>query len=107
MTPRTPARLSLLRKIAWLGGDRGVVGFGLLICSLLGWTMFNGYGFNYGIPILLPLVIFAAILWIARRAFKADPWMTGVLIRHFQYHRYYAPKSHRGIPPFSVKDYKA
>ncbi|ART61508.1 hypothetical protein CBP36_21310 (plasmid) [Acidovorax carolinensis] len=102
---KTPVRLSLLRRIAWLGGDRRMVGLAGLIAFSLGWTMFVGFGLSYGLFILVPGCFFVGVLWTARNMYKADPWMMDVIMRHFKYSKYYAPKSHIGKAPPNINDY--
>jgi type IV secretory pathway TrbD component len=89
---RSPVRRSLLRKITWLGGDRRLVGFAGLLLFCIGWTMFMGYGFFFGLPILLPIGMFFAVIWVARQANDSDPWMIDIVLRQFKYRKYYAPQ---------------
>lgn len=105
MMDRAPVRKSLLRRIAWFGGDRRVVGFSALLLFCLGWTMFMGFGLFYGLPIILPVVFFSAIVWVARVAYTADPWMVDVVIRQFKYRKYYASHSDLGIEHPQVRDF--
>ncbi len=102
---KTPVRQSLLRRIAWLGADRRLVGMTGMLCAALGWTMFMGLGLFYGLSIALPCAIFFGSLWAFRRMYKADPWMADVLLRHFRYAKYYPPRSSRRkqLPP--IRDY--
>lgn len=102
---RAPVRRSLLRKITWFGGDRRLVGFAALLLFIIGWTLFMGYGFFFGIPILAPSALFSAILWVARQADKSDPWMVDIVMRQFKYRRYYAPKPDLGVEHPQVRDY--
>lgn len=101
----TPVRLSLLRKISWLGGDRRLVGMAGLLCVTLGYTMFMGFGLYWGLFVLVPMCIFFGILWVARVMYTADPWMIDVVLRHFKYAKYYAPKSHLGKEPPNIRDF--
>lgn len=105
MMERTPVRLSLLRRIAWLGGDRRLVGMAGLISVALGWTMFVGFGLSYGLFILVPGSLFLGVLWAARNMYSADPWMVDVILRHFKYAKYYSPKSHLGKSPSNIHDF--
>ena len=105
MSNRSPIRKSLLRKIIWFGGDRRLVGGGGLLLSCLGFTMFAGYGFFYGLPFIVPIVFFMAIVWVAREANKADPWMVDVVLRQFKYRKYYAPKPDLGTEHPQVRDF--
>lgn len=102
---RAPVRKSLIRRINWLGGDRRVVGFSGLLLFLLSWTMFMGLGFMYGLSLFLPAVIFFAIVWIARMANKADPYMFDVVMRQFKYKKYYAPRPDIGVEHPQIKDF--
>lgn len=102
---RTPVRHSLLRRIAWLGGDRILVGMTGILCAALGFVMFFGFGLAYGAFVLLPGGIFAGMLWVARLWYKADPWMLDVAKQHFKYAKYYAPKAHRSRASPSIRDY--
>lgn len=102
---RTPVRLSLLRRIPWLGGDRRLVGMSALIAITLGWTMFGGFGFAYGLTIIVPFSIFSGALWVARKMYKADPWMLDVVIRHFKYAKYYGHRTHVGKSLPNIRDY--
>lgn len=102
---RTPVRHSLLRRISWLGGDRIMVGISGICCAALGFTMFVGFGLSFGAFVIVPCAIFFALLWVARKWYKADPWMLDVGKQHLKYAKYYAPKSHRGRMPPSVRDF--
>lgn len=104
---KAPVRLSLLRRIAWFGGDRRLVGGVGLACAALGWTMFVGFGLSYGLFILVPGSIFLGVVWVARRMYAADPWMVDVGLRHLKYAKYYAPKSHLGKEHPNVRDFKS
>lgn len=105
MYARAPVRGSLLRKIAWFGGDRRVIGFSALLLFCLGWTMFMGFGLFYGLPFIVPALLFLGILWVAREAYKADPWMVDVVLRQFKYRKYYAPKPDLGTEHPQVRDF--
>lgn len=105
MATRTPVRRSLLRRIVWFGGDRRFVGFSALLLFVLGLTMFMGFGFFYAIPLIVPIVLFMAILWVARQANSADPWMIDVMLRQFKYRKYYAPKPDLGTEHPQVRDF--
>ncbi len=102
---RAPIRKSLIRRITWLGGDRRLVGFSGLLLFLLCWTMFMGLGFMYGLSIVLPATLFAAIVWVARLANKGDSWMVDVVLRQFRYKKYYAPKADIGVEHPQIKDF--
>lgn len=102
---RSPTRRSLLRKIAWLGGDRRLVGFSGLLLFCLTWTMFMGFGVSYGLTFIVPLMLFVSILWVARSMNKADPWMVDVVLRQFKYKKYYAPKPDFGTEHPQVRDF--
>lgn len=102
---RAPVRKSLLRKIAWFGGDRRLVGVAGLLLFCLGITMFLSYGIWWGIPILFPLALFIGVVWVARMANQADPWMIDVVISQFKYKKYYAPKADIGVDHPQVRDY--
>lgn len=102
---KSPIRRSLLRKIVWLGGDRRLVGAGGLVLFVVGWTMFTGFGFFYGLPIIIPMILFMAIVWVARSANEADPWMVDVIMRQFKYRKYYAPQSDLGTEHPQVRDF--
>ncbi len=103
--PRAPVRQSLLRRIPWLGGDRRLVGMSGLIAVTLAWTMFAGFGFAYGLCVIVPACLFMGGLWVARRMYKADPWMLDLVIRHFRYAKYYVPKSHVGKSQPIIRDF--
>lgn len=102
---RAPIRKSLLRQITWFGGDRRIVGFGALLLFLVGWTMFVGFGFYFALPIIVPLTFFVFILWVAREANKADPYMVDVMLRQFKYRKFYAAKPDLGIEHPVVRDF--
>lgn len=102
---RTPVRISLLRKITWFGGDRRLVGFAALVLFIIGWSMFMGFGFFYGIPIIVPALFFSAILWVARQFETADSWMVDIGLRQLKYRKYYAPKPDMGVPHPSIRDF--
>ena len=82
-----------------------MVGFSGLLLFLLAWTMFMGFGIFYGLPFIVPLVLFLGILWVAREANKSDPWMIDVVMRQFKYRKYYAPKSDLGTEHPQVRDF--
>jgi len=102
---RTPVRLSLLRRISWLGGDRRLVGLAAMLAVCLGWTMFTGYGLFLGLFVLVPAAIFFGTLWVARKMYAADPWMVDVLMRHFKYPKYIAPKTSLGKETPAIRDF--
>ena len=100
-----PTRKSLQRRITWWGGDRRLVGFSGLTMLSLALTMVRGLGVFYGISILLPLVLFLAVVWVARETSKKDPWMVDIVMRQFRYQRYYAPKPDLGKAHPQIKDF--
>jgi type IV secretory pathway TrbD component len=102
---KSPIRRSLLRRISWFGGDRRLVGFSGLLLFALMWTMFVGFGMLFGLTIILPVAMFTAILWVARTANDADPWMIDVMLRQFKYRKYYAPRSDLGTEHPIVRDF--
>ena len=102
---RSPVRRSLLRRITWMGGDRRIIGFSGLTLFLLGWTLFNAFGLFYGITVAAPVLLFLGILWVAREANKADPWMFDVVLRQFKYRKYYAPKSDLNVLHPQIRDF--
>lgn len=103
---RAPVRKSLLRRITWFGGDRRWVGGWGLALVMLGVTMFRGLGIYYGVPIVVPGLLWVALIWIGREMNKADPYMLDVLMRQFKYRRWYAAKSDLGIEHPQVRDYR-
>lgn len=105
MSTRAPVRRSLLRKITWLGGDRRLVGFAGLLLICVGITIFKGFGFLWGLPIVVPGVFFIAILWVARAANVSDPWMIDIVLRQFKYRKYYAPHPDIGKEHPPVRDF--
>lgn len=105
MSMRSPVRRSLLRRITWFGGDRRLVGGSGLLLFMVGIIMFMGYGFFYGLSIIVPLGFFVIILWVAQEAGKSDPWMVDVVLRQFKYRKYYAPKPDLGTLHPQVKDF--
>ncbi|MES2879224.1 MAG: hypothetical protein V4713_12440 [Pseudomonadota bacterium] len=105
MQELAPTRSSLLRKIAWLGADRRLVGMSAMLNITLGWTMLRGFGPFYGVSFAVPTVLFFGCLWVARGMYEADPWMVDIVLRQFQYRKYYAPKPDIGMPHPPVKDY--
>ncbi len=102
---KAPIRKALLRKIAWFGGDRRLVGASALILGSLGWTMFYAYGVFWGIPFAVPGVMFIGLLWVARQAYQADPYMVDVVLRQFKYKKFYAAKSDIGVDHPEVRDF--
>lgn len=102
---RSHVRLSLLRRITWFGGDRRIVGGSGLVLMLIGVTIFRGFGLFYGLPIILPLVLWVGILWVAQEMNKADPYMVDVVLRQFKYRKYYAPKPDIGVEHPQIRDY--
>lgn len=105
MSGRSPIRKSLLRRITWMGGDRRVVGFSGLLLFCVGWTMFMGFGFFWGLPIIVPVMLFVAVLWVAREANNADPFMVDIVLRQFRYRKYYAAKPDLGTEHPVVRDF--
>lgn len=102
---KAPVRKALLRKIAWFGGDRRLVGASALIFGSLSWTLFYVYGIFWGIPFAGPGVVFLALLWVARKAYEADPYMVDVVMRQFKYNKFYAAKSDIGVNHPEIKDF--
>lgn len=105
MSMRTPIRKSILRRITWMGGDRRVVGFCGLLLFCIGITLFMGFGFFYAIPIIVPFVLFIAVLWVAKQANDSDPFMIDVVLRQFRYRKYYAAKPDLGTEHPEVRDF--
>ncbi len=105
MQQLAPTRSSLLRKIAWLGADRRLVGVNALINILVCVAMLKGWGMLYGVSFAVPAAIFFCFLWAAREMYKSDPWMVDVGLRQLRYRKYYAPKPSAGMPHPPVKDY--
>lgn len=99
-------RKSLLRQPAWFGADRRVVGISGFALGLLGMTLFRAFGIWYGLSIIIPGVIWLAVVWVGREMHKADPHMVDVLMRQFQYRKYYAPKGHLGVEHPQIKDFR-
>lgn len=64
-----------------------------------------GLGIFYGLSILFPLSLFLAIVWVARKVNKKDPWMVDVMQRQFRYKKYYAPKPDLGTEHPQIRDY--
>lgn len=64
-----------------------------------------GFGFFYALPILVPLALFGAVIWVARKANDADPWMVDVVLRQFKYRKYYAPQPDLGTEHPNVRDF--
>lgn len=102
---RSPVRKSLLRQITWLGGDRRLVGFAGLALAALAWTMVIGVGLLFGLSIVIPGGLFVGILWAARKMAQADPIMIDVVLRQFNYRKYYAPKPDLGTEHPQVRDF--
>ncbi len=82
-----------------------MVGISGICCAALGFTMFVGFGLSFGAFVIVPGAIFFALLWVARKWYKADPWMLDVGKQHLKYAKYYAPKPHRGRMPPSIRDF--
>lgn len=101
----TPVRRSLLRKIAWLGADRRIVGMAALISATLGWTMVMGFGILYGLSIAIPGFLFTTLLWVGRDLYAKDPWMIDVALRHFKYRKYYGARADLGVQHPPIKDF--
>lgn len=99
----TPVRLSLIRKQTWMGGERRVVGVGVLLSVLLGWMLINGYGFLYAVPV--SVFFWGAGTWLGREMVKSDPYSLDIWIRHQRYRRYYAPRAHHAAIVPVVKDF--
>jgi type IV secretory pathway TrbD component len=102
---RTPIRKSIIRQITWFGGDRRLVGGAGFWLAIVGITLFRGLGFYYGLPIVLPLLLWGIVLWVAREMNKSDPYMIDVIMRQYRYSKWYAPKAHIGVEHPQVNDY--
>ena len=102
---KAPVRRSLLRRITWFGGDRRLVGFTGLLAFCLAWTMVIGFGFLFGLSLILPAVFAMAVVFIARLMNDSDPWMVDVVLRQYKYKKYYTPKSDLGIEHPMVRDF--
>ncbi|MEM8519076.1 hypothetical protein [Janthinobacterium sp. CAN_S7] len=102
---RTPVRKVLLRTITLFGGDRRIIGSAGLGLAVVGIANFKGYGFFYGIPFVVPTVIFMIALWAAREANKSDPWMVDIWSRQLKYRKYYGAKPDLGIGHPQVVDF--
>jgi type IV secretory pathway TrbD component len=105
MDLRAPIRKSILRKITWMGGDRRLVGFSGLLLFCISWTMFMGFGFMWGLPILVPFVLFALVIWVARLANNSDSFMVDVVLRQFKYRKYYSARPDFGTSHPEIRDY--
>jgi len=103
---KAPTRLSLLRRIAWLGGDRSLVGVSGAIYLVIGIFMFRGLGLMYGLSLIVPAGLWGLTIMLARRLYKADTWMLPVLGRHNKYRKYYAPKPGLGVAHPRVRDFR-
>lgn len=64
-----------------------------------------GFGFFYGMPILVPIILFSSVVWVAREANKADSFMVDVILRQFRYRKYYAAKPDLGTEHPQVRDF--
>lgn len=82
-----------------------MVGAAALILGSLSWTMFYAYGVFWGIPFAVPGVIFMGLLWVARKAYAADPFMVDVVQRQFKYKKAYAAKSDLRVEQPEIKDF--
>lgn len=73
----------------------------------IGATVFFSYGILYGLTLIVPGLLFAGLLWVARQASNADPFMVDVVIRQFKYQQYYAPHPDLGVehPQIPKKDW--
>ena len=67
--------------------------------------MFMGFGFFYGISILVPFGLFLPVLWVARQANASDPWMIDIVLRQYKYRKYYAPQPDLGTEHPEVRDF--
>lgn len=65
-----------------------------------------GFGFFYGLPLIVPSLMFVAVVWVARKANDADPWMIDIILRQFKYRKYYAPQPDLGTEHPQVRDYQ-
>ena len=72
---------------------------------MLGFVMFAGYGFSWGLPLIIPIGLFIMILWVAQQANASDPFMIDVVLRQFKYRKYYAPKPDMGTEHPQVRDF--
>jgi type IV secretory pathway TrbD component len=67
--------------------------------------MVMGFGMMFGLSIIIPVGLFAGILWIASSINTADPWMVDVVLRQFKYRKYYAPQSDLGVEHPQIRDF--
>lgn len=88
-----------------MNADRRIVGIGIGLSVIVGMTMFRGHGIYYGLPILVPGMMFGIILWVGRAMYKADPYMLDVWVRSMNYKNFYPAKSHIGTVHPEVKRY--
>ena len=83
-----------------------MVGGGALVLAMVGVAMFRGFGIYYGVPFLVPIALWMALLWLSREMNKADPYMIDVVLRQFKYRRYYAAKPDVGVEHPQIRDYR-
>lgn len=107
MSDRAAVRKSVIRRIAWFGGDRRLVGGAGLIIFTVGMIVGFGYGMIRGIPYMLILIaLYSAIIWVARQFNQSDPWMIDVGLRQLsKYKKYYGPHSDIGVDHPQIKDF--
>ncbi|MGS0741428.1 VirB3 family type IV secretion system protein [Glaciimonas sp. GG7] len=98
-----PVRLSLIRRQTWMGGDRRIVGVGMIIGILLGWMLMNSYGWFYALPI--GAFFWLGGIWMGRELVASDPYAFDVWRRHIRYKKYYSAGAHHASPVPKVKDF--
>jgi type IV secretory pathway TrbD component len=86
-----------------MGGERRVVGVGVLLSILLGWMLINSYGWLYAVP--AALFFWMTGTWLGRELVKADPYALDIWIRHNRYRKYYPPSAHHAAMVPQVKDF--
>lgn len=99
----SPVRVALIRRQTWMGGERRIVGSGIVVGIALGWMLLNSYGWLYAIPIGA-FFVFGG-LWVGRQLVAADPYALDVWLRHIKYRKFYPANAHHATPIPPVKDF--
>ncbi len=84
---RSPFYRVLHRPNLFLGGERNLVMFTLLVCAGIAVASLNVW------TAVIGTVIWFSCIGLFRQMAKHDPYLSRVYIRHKKYQTYYAPNS--------------
>ena len=85
---RLPIHRALNRPNLFMGGDRELMLFSLMLAAILIFSVLTWWS------IVLGIVLWAVTAGALQRMGKADPFLRHVYIRHTKYASYYAARPH-------------